>query len=206
MSASAGISSATQSEKMGQYTSEKSRQHRRGPLTPRRAVTVPSSANSVGRGSAKSLLAVAVLQHIRELFRVSQQHFQRIESRCGVSGAQLWALAELQARPGSKISELASALSVHLSTASNLLDRLEAKSLVRRQRGKQDQRIVRVYLTAVGQKVLRKAPKPAEGIIPDALHRMSRDALGRLERDLEKLLQLARMRDRRAAMKPLADL
>jgi len=147
-----------------------------------------------------------VLQHIRELLRVSQQHFQRIEARCGVSGAQLWALAELQARPVSKISELAVALSVHLSTASNLVDRLEAKALVRRQRSKEDQRIVRVYLTPAGRGVLRKAPKPAEGIIPDALHRMPRDALGRLDRDLEALLRLARIRDQRAALKPLADL
>lgn len=147
-----------------------------------------------------------VLQHIRELLRVSQQHFQRIEARCGVSGAQLWALAELQARPGLKISELATVLSVHLSTASNLLDRLEAKALVRRQRGTKDQRVVRVFLTPAGQRVLRKAPRPAEGIIPDALHRMPRDALGRLDRDLEKLLLLTRIRDRRAAMKPLADL
>ncbi len=123
-----------------------------------------------------------------------------------MSGAQLWALAELQARPGLKISELATVLSVHLSTASNLLDRLEAKALVRRQRGTKDQRVVRVYLTPAGQRVLRKAPKPAEGIIPDALHRMPRDALGRLDRDLEKLLRLTRIRDRRAAMKPLADL
>ncbi len=123
-----------------------------------------------------------------------------------MSGAQLWALAELQARPGSKISELAIALSVHLSTGSNLVDRLEAKSLVRRQRSKEDQRVVRVYLTPTGQGVLRKAPKPAEGIIPDALHRMPGDALGRLDRDLEQLLRLARIRDQRAAMKPLAEL
>jgi MarR family transcriptional regulator, organic hydroperoxide resistance regulator len=148
---------------------------------------------------------MAVLQHIRELCRVSQQHFQRIEVRCGVSGAQLWALAEIQAQPGSKISELAAVLSIDLSTASNLLDRLEAKALVRRERGKEDQLVVRIYLTPTGQKVPRAAPKPVERIIPDALHRMQRNALGRLDRDLEKLLQLARVRDRRAAMKPLAD-
>jgi DNA-binding MarR family transcriptional regulator len=149
---------------------------------------------------------MAVLKRIRELFRVSQQHFQRIESRCGVSGAQLWALSELQRRPGSKISELADALSVHLSTASNLLDRLEGKTLARRQRGTGDQRVVRVYLTREGQDVLRRAPKPVEGIIPDALQRMPQEALGRLSRDLEKLLQLARIRDRRAELRPLADI
>ncbi len=190
---------------MGQPISSKSRRHRRVSPTPRATPGVAGSASAVGRGNAKSVQALAVLQHIRELFRVAQQHFQRIEARCGVSGAQLWAMAELKARPGLKISELATALSVHLSTASNLLDRLEAKALVRRERGTKDQRTVRVYLTPAGQGVLRKAPKPAEGVIPGALHRMPREALKRLDRDLERLLRLTGLRDRRAAMKPLTE-
>jgi len=148
---------------------------------------------------------MAVLQHIRELFRVSQKHFQRVEARTGISGAQLWALVELDVQPGASITELAATLSVHLSTASNLLERLEGRGLIRRERGTQDQRVVRVYITSAGRKVLKAAPKPAEGIIPDALHRMPREALGRLDRDLEKLLRLAKVRDRRAAMLPMSD-
>src|ERR1022692_4779029 len=101
---------------MGQSTSEKSGGHRGGTSTPRATPAVPGPASGVGRSSPKSSQALVVLQHIRELLRVSQQHFQRIEARCGVSGAQLWALAELQSRPGLKISELATVLSVHLST------------------------------------------------------------------------------------------
>lgn len=149
--------------------------------------------------------ALSVLQHLRELYRVSQQHFQRIEVRCGLSGAQVWALSELKARPASTISELARALSIHLSTASNLLDRLEERKLVRRHRGPPDQRVVRVTLTPEGERMLRLAPKPAEGIIQDALHRMPREALVRLDRDLEALLRQAKVRDPRAAMKHLAE-
>src|SRR5437867_1391308 len=67
----------------------------------------------------------AVLMQIRELFKISAQHFQRIEASCGVSGSQLWMMAQLMDKPGSKISELATALSIHLSTASNLLDKME---------------------------------------------------------------------------------
>lgn len=105
----------------------------------------------------------------------------------------------------STVSELAKALSVHLSTASNLLDRLEEKALVERHRGPPDQRVVRVGLTAEGERTLRLAPKPAEGIIQDALQRMPEEALLRLERDLETLLQQAKVRSRPATMKPLAD-
>lgn len=148
---------------------------------------------------------MAVLQQFRELFRVSQRHFQRIEARCGVSGAQLWALSELDRQPGLTISELARALSIHLSTSSNLLDKLERQGLVRRERRGSDQRVVRVYVTVAGKKLLAKAPKPVEGVIPDALTRMQPLALRRLHRDLTTLLELAAARSARDAMKPLAE-
>src|SRR3954468_19710288 len=96
----------------------------------------------------------AVLMQIREMLKISAQHFQAIESSLGVSGSQLWMMAELQAAPGLKISELASALSVHLSTASNLLDKLEIRKLVRRERRDTDQRVVRVYLTDEGEEIV----------------------------------------------------
>ncbi len=169
------------------------------------AGSVPAPGDAPAASTSRPPVAMAVLQQFRELFRVSQQHFQRIESNCGVSGAQLWALSELLVTPGLTVSQLARRMSVHLSTSSNLLDKLEAHGLVRRERGREDQRIVRVYLTAAGEGVLRKAPQPAEGVIPDALSRMPASALENLQRELRVLLELASLRNPDAAHEPLAD-
>jgi len=139
-----------------------------------------------------------VLKQFRELFRVSQQHFQRVESKCGMSGSQLWTLSELDKRPGQTVSELAEALSVHVSTASNL-------AVLQRRRNAADLRSVRLHLTPRGTRVLDRAPKPVEGVIPDALARMPQRALASLERDLQAVLELARLRDPKAGMKPLSD-
>jgi DNA-binding MarR family transcriptional regulator len=177
---------------------------RPGRVTRSSSELVRASRKARTKGTVASA-ELRVLQHLRELYRVSQQHFQRIEVRCGLSGAQLWALSELKARPASSISELASALSVHLSTASNLLDRLEDRKLISRHRGPPDQRIVRVSVTARGEAMLRLAPKPVEGIIQDALHRMRQDVLVRLDRDLEDLLRHAKARNPAAALKHLAE-
>lgn len=136
---------------------------------------------------------------------MSQQHFQRIETACGVSGAQLWALAEVERHPGLMVSEVARALSIHLSTASNLLDKLEGRSLIRRERKSADQRVVRIYLTSNGKQVMKTAPKPAEGVIPDALAKMPDEALERLRKDLDQLLELTNVRNPAAALKPLAE-
>jgi DNA-binding MarR family transcriptional regulator len=146
-----------------------------------------------------------VVRQFRELFRLARQHSQQVGTHCGVSGAQLWAMAELEACPGLKISELARTLSVHLSTASNLLDRLQAKSLVRRERSERDQRVVRVRLTGAGRKMLRAAPPPLSGVIPDALCHMPGKNLAELSRELAILLDLTHVRDRTAAMKPLGE-
>ena len=115
----------------------------RAKAAPRKASKRAAAAPAV---TPQAAAAMAVLQQFRELFRVSQQHFQRIESNCGVSGAQLWALSELKAAPGLTVSGLARALSIHLSTSSNLLDKLEAQELIRRERNSTDQRVVQVFL------------------------------------------------------------
>lgn len=181
---------------------------RSSPGTSARAAKSPTVIGRVddGRHSLKNVAhAVPVLRQFRELFRVSQQHFQRIESACGVSGAQLWALTEISTHPGMTVSELARTLSVHLSTASNLLDKLEVRKLVRRQRAASDQRVVRVYVTEEGEAVLAEAPQPAEGVIQDALRRMPEAALVRLHRDLGLLLELAAVRDRKGALKHMGE-
>jgi DNA-binding MarR family transcriptional regulator len=122
-----------------------------------------------------------------------------------VSGAQLWALCEIEEQPGLTVSELAHAMSIHLSTASNLLDKLETRKLVRRERASTDQRVVRVYVTREGEKVLKRAPGPAEGIIPDALQKLPAPALTRLHRDLTVLLELASIRKPGEGLKHLTE-
>ncbi len=184
-------------------------QRKRGTMRKSLVPTAAKRSKRAGRTSTRrkdaAQGAIPVLRQFRELFRVSQQHFQRIESRCGLSGAQLWALSEIDKCEGLRVSELARAMSVHLSTASNLLDKLEARNLIRRERSDSDQRVVQVSLTAEGRKTFVRAPRPAEGVIPDALSRMPREALRRLEKDLALLLDLASVRNPRAALRPLAE-
>jgi DNA-binding MarR family transcriptional regulator len=135
-----------------------------------------------------------------------RQHFQAVEKACGVSGAQIWALAALRDTPGLKVSELAQALSIHASTASNLLDKIEQAGLVRRERNSADQRVVRLYLTEAGAARLEGAPQPLTGILTHALAQLSADDLARLSQDLNVLIGHMGEVDDRAAQKPLSEL
>ncbi|MBE0582269.1 MAG: MarR family transcriptional regulator, partial [Desulfofustis sp.] len=88
-----------------------------------------------------------ITRHLRILFRTIQAHAKQVETTCGLSGAKLWMLYEINGTPGIKVSELATALTIHPSTCSNMLDKLEQQGLISRDRSDRDQRTVHLSLT-----------------------------------------------------------
>jgi DNA-binding MarR family transcriptional regulator len=131
-----------------------------------------------------------VLRRFRVVFNSVKAHFRAVESEAGISGAQLWALSVIRQQPGLGVSDLARAMDVHQSTASNLLRSLVQTDLVQSVREEEDRRSVQLYLTPRGQKALAKAPGPFEGVLPDALRKLDARALARLDRDLGRLIEL----------------
>jgi len=129
-----------------------------------------------------------VLLQFRVLVRAMRAHYQTLAERSGLAGAQAWALAEIAARPGLSVGELARALALHVSTVSNIVGRLERLGLVRRVRGGRDQRVVRLEATPEGRKALARAPKPASGLLQQALARLAPARLAALNRDLAELI------------------
>lgn len=156
--------------------------------------------------SPNAVAAREALRQFRVIFSAVRQHFQAVEKACGVSGAQIWAMAALHQTPGMKVSELAQTLSIHASTASNLLDKIEKAGLIRRERNSADQRVVRLYLTDTGEKALGKAPQPLTGILTHALGQLTDDAVSRLNQDLATLIAHMGEVNTRDAQKPLSEL
>lgn len=146
------------------------------------------------------------LRQFRVIFGAVRQHFKAIEKACGVSGAQIWAMAALRQTPGMKVSELAQALSIHASTASNLLDKIEKAGMIRRERNTVDQRVVKLYLTPAGEKALEKAPQPLTGILTHALGQLPDKSLDRLNQDLATLIAHMGDINTKDAQKPLSEL
>lgn len=152
-----------------------------------------------------SARAHEVLRKFRVVFSTVKNHFRDVELKCGVSGAQLWAISEIAEKPGLRVSQLAQAMSVHLSTASNLVGALEKKGLVRKERG-MDQRVVFLHLTQQGIETVSRAPKPMIGVLPDALQRLPEDELDALGDSMDKLIVMMRVKDETAAAKPLSEI
>ncbi|MGB3209789.1 MAG: MarR family transcriptional regulator [Desulforhopalus sp.] len=144
-----------------------------------------------------------ITQGLRIVFKGVQAHSKYVEKSCGLSSAKLWMLHEIAQTPGVKVSKLAAVLSIHLSTCSNMLGKLEEKNLVYRDRSKTDQRTVHLYVTEEGRQFLSNAPKPAQGKLSNALEHLSLAQLTELENGLNALVQALHVSDNNAALIPI---
>jgi DNA-binding MarR family transcriptional regulator len=147
-----------------------------------------------------------VLRQFRVIFRSVKRHFLAVEKQCGLSGSQLWALAIVHREPGLRVTELAARLSIHQSTASNLVENLSRKGLIERRRNDQDLRVVRLHATPEGAARVGAAPQPLEGLLPDALRHLDAQTLSALHGSMTSLLGVMKVRDESAILSPLADI
>lgn len=149
-------------------------------------------------------LATETLKQFRIIIGAVRHHFRSLEQACGISGAQVWILSAIAECPGITVSRLSETLSIHVSTASNMLDKLDKAGLVLRTRSETDRRVVQLHLTDEGQATLAKAPRPLTGLVPHALAQLSDSALTRLHEDLALLIAHLNYVDDGAAHRPLS--
>ncbi len=166
----------------------------------RTAPPTPSPASGDARDPAAQ-----VLRRFRLVFNAVKSHFQQVEKQAGIGGAQIWALSVIAAAPDIGIGGLAKAMDIHQTTASNLAKSLIGLELALAQRNGPDRRTVQLRLTPAGARVLRRAPGPFEGVLPEALAQLDTATLARLDHDLGLLIDLLKA-DERGAGIPLAQM
>jgi DNA-binding MarR family transcriptional regulator len=105
-----------------------------------------------------------VLTALRRVIRATDLHSKHLEKTAGLTAPQLLLLQILQTRANNKMTSgaLADEMSLSQATVTTVLDRLEAKGLVQRERSSTDKRKVYVTLTDAGANTLRLAPAPLQ--------------------------------------------
>lgn len=139
--------------------------------------------------AAVTITSDAAFSMILHLVRAIETGMQSIDPGHGLSGSQLWAMWHISARPGLRVSEIADAMHIHHSTASNLLDKLEAKRLIRRERQLADSRVVCISLTAAGAALVKDIPGPLQGRLRRALQALPEETLACLCQGVARVLE-----------------
>lgn len=167
--------------------------------------TVIASPRSRAPALSHADIEAQVLRQFRQVFNAVKTHFQQMERQVGLGGSQVWALSVVREQPGIGVGELARAMNIHQSTASNLVKALVERELLEATKAGSDRRAVQLRLLPAGARALKRSPGPYAGVLPAALAALDAKTLKRLEADLGKLLAQLNP-DAAAAGIPLADI
>ncbi len=131
-----------------------------------------------------------IMQSLRRIIKSLQDYSQTVFTHYGITGPQLWALKTIHQMGSLPLGELSKGMCLHPSTVSGVVDRLENKGYVVRDRTEEDRRVVRVRLTPKGKALVRKAPNPVQGKMIYGLRRLEKGRLTLIYDSIRELLQI----------------
>jgi DNA-binding MarR family transcriptional regulator len=99
-----------------------------------------------------------ILVSLRRIMRAIDLHSKQLERQVGLTVPQLLILHAIARAGHLPVSAIAREVSLSHGTVTSVLDRLEKRGHVARQRDNRDRRVVSVTLTPTGRTILGKAP------------------------------------------------
>ena len=98
----------------------------------------------------------ALFAAVQTLHRAMAEVVHPILDRAGVTNGQFFLLFFIEKMPLPTVGWIADQLGVRMSTVTHLLNDLEGRGLVRRERSSEDRRVVRLFVTSRGSKLLAR--------------------------------------------------
>ncbi len=130
------------------------------------------------------------VQSLRRIFKAIQDYSQEVSRSFGVTGPQLWALTTIAGHEALPLGELSKKMYLHPSTVTGVVDRLEAKGYVSRDRSARDRRVVTVCLTPKGKELVGRAPNPVQGKMIHGLRKLDGEELRTIYVSVKKLAEI----------------
>ncbi len=103
-----------------------------------------------------------VLVALRRVIRATDLHSKHLAKTTGLTAPQILLLQTIRDKGEVTIGELAHEMSLSQATVTSILDRLEKRALIYRERSKEDKRKVHAYLTDQATEILKEAPIPLQ--------------------------------------------
>jgi len=147
-----------------------------------------TAKGAVAKRAAKDEEVSAVFDPLRRLVHALHVASRETERRLGVTGAQLFVLAQLRATPSLSINALAERTMTHQSTVSVVVRRLVRRKLVKKVRAEDDARRVELTLTAAGTALLKRAPEVLQVRLAGAIGELAASERRALAHGLDHLV------------------
>lgn len=136
-----------------------------------------------------------IIQSIRRLMQGAELYNKEINKKYNISAAQVNCLLALNEYGPLPPSQIAKIIMVNSSTVTVIIDRLEQKGFVARQRISQDRRIITIQLTESGKTLAENAPSPIQQKIIDGLQTLTPNEVEHIVKALNKLTNMLDIQD-----------
>ena len=141
-------------------------------------------------GATDERYDLAILHAIRRIIRASDLHSKELASHHNITAPQLVTLYAVSQQQKTSINELSKIVSLDASTLVGIIDRLEAKGLVRRERSAEDRRQVGIHITDAGKLFIVTAPSPLQSSFAKALTKLTPMEQSIIAQSLERIVQM----------------
>ncbi|MBN2283336.1 MAG: MarR family transcriptional regulator [Deltaproteobacteria bacterium] len=131
-----------------------------------------------------------IIYLIRRLIQAGYLYNKELDKQYHVSAPQLHCLIALREKGPLPPSQIAKAIMVKSSTVTGIIDRLEYKGLVRRNRNSPDRRVIHIELTEQGTELAQNAPPPIQQKILDGLKELPQEEVARIIGSMKRLTEM----------------
>lgn len=126
--------------------------------------------------------------------RSTDLHSRQIGVEYGVTVPQLICLQVVVEHDGLSAGELARRVELSQSTCVGILDRMEAKGLLLRERSSRDRRVVLVKATEAGRVLHARAPSLLQDVLTERLAALPEGEQEQIAAALERLVEIMQIR------------
>lgn len=138
--------------------------------------------------------AESILRSLRRIIRAIDQHSRRLSNQLNLTVPQLVCLRQLVLTGPSTPGKLASKVYLSQATVTGILDRLESRELIKRERSHPDRRRVNVSLTDSGRRLAEEMPWPLQERFASRLAAMPVSGQKTIDRALKQIVDMMEVR------------
>jgi len=150
-------------------------------------------ATSMSQQGTTTRYDLRVLHALRQIIRAVDLHSRKLLGQHKITSPQLITLLTVEEYEPVTASAIAGHIHLSPSTVIGILDRLETKGLIRRDRDLKDRRLVQVSLTEQGKVLAGNTPSPLQDTLVKAMGKLPETELVMIAETLDRIVELMQM-------------
>jgi DNA-binding MarR family transcriptional regulator len=161
----------------------------------------PAAGQQDGDSGPASPFGESIFRSLRRMIRAIDLHSRETTGRSTLTVPQLVCLRQIWMQGPTKPSQLARAVFLSQATVTGILDRLENRGLIQRQRDQADRRLVTISLTRAGADMASSLPIPLQDGFARRLAALSLEEQADIDRILERVVEMMEGTSRRHGLR-----